>query len=223
MNFKLDLQYITKYFNCKCVFLFSGSQTLPLVHFQKEYMHSVDGKIGIPKAETQKSALKYGVPSTGSPLKFHGLFLFCVHFDHFHCRKASKKIFLMKEHVLKGLLQTIVLVILRKPAIPHHAKSLHLPKLLIHASSQSAMLYGNASSLRGLNKPYSSHTSEDMLNYLLVVKQLILVACWGMHFLNNRNVLLGENHSVILLIGTDINYTLIHTVQDPTAKIQIRK
>lgn len=60
VNFKLDLQYITKYFNCKCVFLFSGSQTLPLVHFQKEYMHSVDGKIGIPKAETQKSALKYG-------------------------------------------------------------------------------------------------------------------------------------------------------------------
>lgn len=35
----------------------------------------------------------------------------------------------MKEHVLKELLKTIVLGILRKPAMSHHYKSLHFPQL----------------------------------------------------------------------------------------------
>lgn len=78
VTFKLDLEYITKIFQLQLCFLISESQTFTLVYLQKEYMHSTGRKIGNPKAETQKSALKCGVPSTGSPLKFHGLLIFFI-------------------------------------------------------------------------------------------------------------------------------------------------
>lgn len=45
----------------------------------------------------------------------------------FHCRENYRASFPMKEYVLKELLKIIVLVILRKPGISHHYKSLHLP------------------------------------------------------------------------------------------------
>lgn len=69
--------------------------------------------------KTQKSASKWGVPSTGSPLKFHGLLISCS-LSKLSLQENWEDSFLSKRACLTRTLENYKLVILSKPVPPHH-------------------------------------------------------------------------------------------------------